>query len=245
LRFKLDLHTHTDDDPADRIPYSTLALIDRASRLGYNALAITLHDKRLDPRPFAAYAAERGIVLVPGIERTVEGKHVLLVNFGPRAEKISTFREIAELRSREPGLVIAPHPFFPMGCALGQKLDRHRELFDAVEINAMYVRGINFNARAIHWAKLHGKALVGNGDVHRLSQLGTTYSVVDAEPTPESICAAIREGRVEVQSVPLSWARSARLMADLLGACLWTVASRHLSRLWRSGPVDPAQQEYE
>ena len=32
--------------------------------------------------------------------------------------------------------------------------------------------------------------LVGNGDVHRLHQLGTTYSLVDAIPDADAICAA-------------------------------------------------------
>ena len=78
---KVDLHIHTSDDPIDRIPYSTFELIDRAAALGYDALAITLHDVQLDVTPFNASAAARGIVLIPGIERTVEGRHVLLLNF--------------------------------------------------------------------------------------------------------------------------------------------------------------------
>ena len=69
---KVDLHIHTSDDPIDRIPYSTCTLIDHAAALGYDALAITLHDRQLDVRPLAARAAERGIVLIPGIERTIE-----------------------------------------------------------------------------------------------------------------------------------------------------------------------------
>ena len=47
---KADLHIHTGDDPVDRIPYSTLELIDRAAVLGYDVLAITLHDLQLHTR---------------------------------------------------------------------------------------------------------------------------------------------------------------------------------------------------
>ncbi len=47
---KVELHSHTSDDPHDRIPYSAEQLIDRAAALGYDALAITLHDKQLDLR---------------------------------------------------------------------------------------------------------------------------------------------------------------------------------------------------
>ena len=78
---KVELHSHTADDPLDPIPYSTRDLIDRAAVLGYDALAITLHDRQLDVRPLEAYAADRGLILIPGIERTIEGKHVVLLNF--------------------------------------------------------------------------------------------------------------------------------------------------------------------
>lgn len=70
---KVELHTHTADDPIDSIPHSTLELIDRAAALHYDALAITLHDRQLDIRRLAPYAAERGIPLVPGIERSIQG----------------------------------------------------------------------------------------------------------------------------------------------------------------------------
>ena len=54
---KVELHSHTADDPHDRIPYSAEQLIDRAAALGYDALAITLHDRQLDLARLAPYAA--------------------------------------------------------------------------------------------------------------------------------------------------------------------------------------------
>jgi hypothetical protein len=45
---------------------------------------------------------------------------------------------------------------------------------------------------------------VGNSDLHVLRQMGTTYSLVDAEPDADAICDAIRCGRVEVRRTPLS-----------------------------------------
>jgi len=213
---KVDLHTHTADDPLDRISYSSKDLIDRAAALGYGSLAITLHERQLDIRPLTAYAAERGIVLIPGIERTVEGRHVLLLNFKSGTEEVQTFEDLARLKGRLPGLVVAPHPFFPHRCCLRGQLERHADLFDAVEWNAMFTATVNFNRRAERWAVRHGKPLVGNCDVHRLPQLGTTYSVVDAEPDADAICAAIAAGRVRVERQPLSWACAAGIMASLM-----------------------------
>jgi predicted metal-dependent phosphoesterase TrpH len=212
---KVELHSHTADDPHDRIPYSTHQLIDRAAELGYHALAVTLHDRQLDTRRFEDYAQARGIVLIPGIERTIEGKHVLLLNFSQGAEAVQSFDDLARLRQREDGLVVAPHPFFPHPSCLRGVLERNAVLFDAVEWNAMFTGSVNFNHAAECWARRHGKPVVGNGDVHRLRQLGNTFSLVEAEPTAAAICSAIKAGRVRVQARPLSLPEAGGIFAEL------------------------------
>jgi predicted metal-dependent phosphoesterase TrpH len=215
---KVELHSHSADDPVDRITHSSAELIDRAASLGYRALAITLHDRQLDIRPLAGYAAERGVTLIPGIERTIRGKHVLLLNFQRGAEEVQSFDDLERLRRRQPGLVVAPHAFFPSSSCLRGLMDHHAHLFDAVEYNAMFTSSINFNKAAERWARQHDKPIVGNGDVHRLRQLGTTYSLIEAEADPDSICMAIREGKVRVEARPLSLLTATTLMADLLGS---------------------------
>jgi predicted metal-dependent phosphoesterase TrpH len=214
---KTELHTHTSADPHDHIPYSTTDLIDRAATLGYDVLAITLHDCWFDVRDVAGYARDRGITLIAGVERTIEHKHVLLLNFDAAAERVHSFDELAQLRRAQPaGLVIAPHPYYPARCCLGHLLERHADLFDAVELNAFYTSQVDcFNRSAINWARRVGKPIVANADVHRLKQLGRTFSLVDAAPDPNAICAAIREGRVEIQRQPLSFVEAATHLADL------------------------------
>src|SRR6516165_6491880 len=71
---KVDLHIHTGDDPRDRIPYSTTQLIACAAAQGFGAVAITLHERQLSLDDVQPFAADRGVVLIPGIERTIEGK---------------------------------------------------------------------------------------------------------------------------------------------------------------------------
>ena len=212
---KVELHSHSGDDPLDRIPYSTTQLIDHAVALGYDALAITLHNHQLNLRPYADYAAERGLVLIPGIERTIEGKHVLLLNFSNATEDVNSFEDLARLKQRERGLVVAPHPFFP-GPSLRGMLDTHASLFDAVEYNAFFTKSINFNRAAERWAWTHDKPMVGNGDVHRLRQLGTTFSLVDAERHPDAICQAVAAGRVRVDATPHSTLEVSRLVMDII-----------------------------
>jgi predicted metal-dependent phosphoesterase TrpH len=212
---KVELHAHTADDPVDRIPHTSFELIDRAASLGYNALAITLHERQLDVSRLAPYASERGVVLIPGVERTIRGRHVLLLNFNEEAEEVKTFDDLARLKKRQRGLVVAPHPFFPATCCLWGLLEQHRDLFDAVEYNAMFTASVNFNQAAERWATRHGKPLVGAGDIHRLHQLDATYSLVDAEPDAGAICEAIAAGRVAVQQTPLAWSAVLRTLSQL------------------------------
>jgi predicted metal-dependent phosphoesterase TrpH len=230
---KIELHAHSADDPVDAIPHSTAQLIDRAAALGYQALAVTLHDRQLDVRLFESFAAERGVTLIPGIERTIQGKHVLLLNFSRASEDVRTFDDLAALKRREAGLVIAPHPFYPGSTCLRGLMNRHADLFDAVEYNAMFTSSLNFNDAAVRWAAARGKPMTGTGDIHRLRQLGTTFSYVDAEPDADAICAAIRAGDVEVKATPRSWASAISIMADL------TVSDVLPPGFWQEVPGTP------
>lgn len=230
---KVELHAHSADDPVDAIPHTTAQLVERAAALGYQALAVTLHDRQLDLGPYVSMARDLGVTLIPGVEKTIQGKHVLLLNFRRGAEDVRSFGDLAALKRREPGLVVAPHPFFPGSTCLRGALDRHSALFDVVEYNGMFTSTLNFNVSAVRWAHVHGKPMVGCGDVHRLRQLGTTYSLVEAEAHADAICAAIRDGRVQVHARPRSWASAIGIMADL------TVSEVLPPGFWQQAPAAP------
>ena len=212
---KVDLHLHTKDDPADVISYDFHHLIDTAAERGFDALSVTLHDRDVsDPHMFD-YARDRGITLLPGVERTIEGRHVLLINFPQPTDHIRTFDELRRVRTESKGLVIAPHPFFPDSSCLRSLMDTHADLFDAVEWSYFWTGGLNFNARAARWATEHGKPLVANSDLHDLRQLGRTYSIVFAERDPDAICSAIRDGRVSVYTSPVPKLELAKVLTGM------------------------------
>ncbi len=212
---KTELHAHTDADPADRIGHSVRGLVDHAAGLGYGAVAVTLHDRFFDPAADLAYARDRGLVLIAGIERTIRRRHILLINFPAAAGDVRDFDDLAALKAAHPnGLIVAPHAFYPTPSALGTRLmDANAALIDAVEVNAMHTRALDFNRRAVAWARANGKPIVGNTDLHLLAQMGTTYSLVDAAPTADDICNAIRGGRVSVHATPLSSVKAVHLFS--------------------------------
>jgi predicted metal-dependent phosphoesterase TrpH len=152
------------------------------------------------------YAEEKGILLIPGVEATIEGKHVLVYGLEHFKAPMS-FADLRELRQSQPEIfTIAPHPFFPGSSCLGERLMENHDCFDAIEYSHFYTRKINFNQKATEMARAHNKALIGTSDVHFLKQLGRTYSLVNvAERSFSAISAAVRAGEIEVVTQPLTW----------------------------------------
>lgn len=203
---KADFHLHTREDPKDPILHNAKGLIDRAHEQGFEVLSITNHDAVTFSDDLQNYAQERGILLLPGMEATIEGRHVLIVNPKESSGAIRTFADLKRCKDHG-SLIIAPHPYFPASHSLGSHLDRHIEVFDAIEFSHFYNRKINFNPRASEKAKQYSLPLVGNSDTHMLWQLGTTYSLIwETEKDIEAVISAVKQGRVSVVSRPLrSW----------------------------------------
>ncbi|MBW1946485.1 MAG: PHP domain-containing protein [Deltaproteobacteria bacterium] len=199
---KADLHIHTSEDPEDLILYSATELIDMACRLGYSVLAITNHNCVTYSGYLRDYAKERGIVLIPGMEATIQGRHVLLHNMDFQQVKRDKIARLDYLK-RPDNLIIAPHPYFPGLVSLRGMLRRHVNLFDAVEYCHFYSERLDFNRPAIKFAKEHDLPMVGSSDAHQRCQFHTTYSLIEAEPEPESVIRAVKSGKVRIVTRPL------------------------------------------
>ena len=200
-RLKADLHTHTADDPFDRLDYSAEMLIDAVARAGVRVLAITCHELNVYSGYLAGYANRRGVLLMPGIEKFIEGKHVVILNPAPEHLSAHTFQEFRAL-GRRGAVFIAPHPYYPAPHSLLSHFTRNIDLFDAVEYCSLYFRAINPNRWAASAAKAHGLPMVGTSDTHCLPYNDFTCSWIAAEPTIEGVLEAIREGRIEIQTQP-------------------------------------------
>lgn len=199
---KVDLHLHTADDPLDKVRHTAKELISKAADEGFDVLSITNHQRMTFNQDLFSYAQDRGILLIPGIEITIQHRHVLVLN-PPPGKIFSDFSSLSTL-PRPETLVIAPHPYFPGIHSLNGCLLEHLTLFDALEYCHFYTPRINFNQRAMEVSQSNGFPLVGNSDAHFLSQLGTTYSMIYGKKDIESIFAAIRNNRVEIISRPLT-----------------------------------------
>lgn len=201
---KTNLHLHTNDDPQDKINYSFYQMIDVASALGFRVLALTCHNKIIFSQAYSDYAAAKNILLIPGIEKTIENKHVVILNPAPEAETLKSFAALADYRRRYPAsFILAPHPFFYSRICLKEKLIVHPKLFDAIEYSWFYARFFNCNKKAESFAKSHNLPFIATSDTHDLKFLETSYALIESKTKqPIDIFNAIRQKRFTNFSQP-------------------------------------------
>ena len=202
---KADLHLHAGEDKFHKLTYSSKELIDYASKKGFKVLALTFHRDVFFNKEIASYAKKKGIVLIPGVERYIEGKEVLIYNLkAGQEEKINTFEDLRNLKKEQNILIIAPHPFFKKSNCLGEKLIENIDLFDGIEYAHFYTSFVNLNKKAVQIAKNSSLALIGTSDAHNLSQIETTYSIIDSKKDINSIFEAIKNKKVVLKTKPVS-----------------------------------------
>jgi len=202
--YRVELHSHCQGDPIDHyIGHTLFEHIDQAKKVGLDALAVTWHQKICaDPEAFA-YARERNLLLIPGMEADVNNRHLVVLNLSEGdLSGEPTVDEVRALRARKPEVfVLAPHPFYPHPTCLGSLMNEYADCIDAVEWCMLHINWlpdrVNPNLRAARWAHQHGKPLVACSDAHSLSAIGKNASTVEADAlTPEALFAGIRAGRV-------------------------------------------------
>jgi hypothetical protein len=209
MLLKANLHFHSSDDPEDAIRHTFFEGVDEAARLGFEILALTCHNLFIDKPEYLKYAEKNNILLIPGIERTIEKKHVVILNASKEAEEIKNFQELADYKKRRPDcFVLAPHPYFYGGFSLKEKLEEHRGLFDAVEYSWFYTKLFNRNLRGEAAAKKLNLPFVATSDTHLLKFLDTSYVIIEAEEkTIPAVFKALRAKRFTNVSAPRKFFR--------------------------------------
>ncbi len=208
MHLKTNLHSHTGDDPRDFVPYTTREGIDHAALHGFDALALTCHQKAAWAPEYAAYAAKRGILLIPGVELDMHetdgstgrrGRHLIILNCDKDAERVRTFSDLYDYRTAHPqSFVLTPHPFSYGNFSLKKFLEKHIHLIDAIEHTWFHSPRFNRNKKAAYAAVRHQlPMIVTSEDAHTFDNLHTDYALVDAEEkTIPSLFGAIRQHKI-------------------------------------------------
>lgn len=203
---KAQLHTHIKEDKEDfHVNYSIFELIDSAKKNKIDVLGITCHDMFFYDKKAFDYAKKKGIILIFGIEKTIENKHVLILNTSKKAEKISDFKELIEFKRDNPNiLIIAPHPYHHDSTCLKDDIIRYKHVFDAFEYSFFYTKQFNPNKKTEKIAKELNKPLIATSDVHYLEDMNLSYTMIDSKKTSLDIIKAIKNGRIQITINPLN-----------------------------------------
>lgn len=201
---KTNLHLHTRDDPKDRIQYSFEDALNEAQRLGIGALALTCHNKFIDNPEYRRMAEERGILYIPGIERSVNRRHVVILNGDSACANINSFEELAAYKATHPDIfILAPHPYYKTPYCLGRKLKKYKDIFDAIEFSWFYTKHVDLNKKAARFAKEQNIPYVSTSDLHDLRFMHTSYANVEVdEMTIPALFAALRNRKFTNTSSP-------------------------------------------
>jgi len=208
--YAVDLHAHTrffhgHDRAADYYdPVGVRLLAGAAAMRGLDGVATTNHDyyrafdlgggKASGKKPDGGKPGGPFAVTIPGIEVTTTHGHVLVVGPDPptRTEPGEFSPEEAVEMAHDRGCAaIVAHPY---------RNSTVREVeadFDAIEVNGKHPRTEEWVRKL---ADRHDLPLVGGSDAHYPVEVGRAYTEIEVEDlSPESVAAAIRDGRVRPQ----------------------------------------------
>lgn len=189
-----NLHTHTDVSDGTRSMQETLE--DYAGR-GYDFLVFTDHDKcgdveALDPK---------GMILIPGVEVSGNGPHILQIGSGSPVEPLGDRQEVINSINAGGALAIVNHPnwqrhynHFP------QEMLEALTGYGGMEIYNGCIRRLPGVPLATdRWDRLlsQGRRIWGHGvdDAHRPEDFGRAWDVVlTDERSPEAVLNALRTG---------------------------------------------------
>ena len=207
----VELHTHSNlsHDGRDSVEL----LLEQASAVGLDALAITDHDAIDASLRAVELAPEYGLVGIPGVEITSEAGHVLGIGIDERVPSGLSYGETLDAIHERGGIAVVPHPFQSSRSGVGAKVSRDElARADAIEVyNSRLLTG-RANRKAKAFARSRGLPMTAGSDAHIGEMVGQAVTKVDThgERSAEAILEGIREGRTSVEGVRTPWRISFR-----------------------------------
>jgi len=192
---RVDLHVHTMYSFDASIHPKTIVDQLYAHPL-IKAIAITDHNTvegYYKVRKLAS--AYQDILIIPGVEVSAVEGDLIVLGVAELPPTPWTVENVIDFARERGGVVAVPHPYRAYG--LGDSAKNYD--VDAIEIlNGR--AGPHINKLAENLAKAANLPGVAGSDAHRVSQLWTAYTEVQASSDTDEILKAVRKGLVRVAS---------------------------------------------
>jgi hypothetical protein len=187
LQLKIDLHVHTNHSYDSVIKPEEVVFY--AKKRGLDGIAVTDHDKI---ECALKMTKKTGFLIIPGIEVSSLGGHVLALNIQELIPKGLSVDETVDRIHSLGGIAVACHPTSFFKGSLGEHISSK---FDAVEVINASAFPFNYSAkRSQKIASSLKIAQVAGSDAHYGPEIGYAYTLVNAESKVEEIVKSISRG---------------------------------------------------
>ncbi len=198
---KIDLHLHT--YYSEDATITLKEVVHCAKKRGLDGVAVTDHDAI---KGALRLAKQKNFIIIPGIEVTSRHGHVLALNVTEAVEPKLGLPETVEETHRLGGIAVIAHPAAVLKTGLGHTIISSASNLDAVEV-------INTAAFPFFLTTYLSRRLAlrlelpqtAGSDAHYPDEIGTAYTVIDADSNLDDIIEAIRKGRTIPFGKPISW----------------------------------------
>jgi len=200
LKIDLHVHTHYSSDAKTTLEQ----VIQFAQKRGLDGVAVTDHDTVVGARKLAK---QKRSLVIPGIEVSSLHGHILGLNITepvqPKLDIAQTVDKIHQLG----GIAIIAHPSVVIKTGAGTSITSASHI-DAVEV-------INASAFPFFLSAYLGRRLAtrldlpqtAGTDAHYPEEIGSAYTVIDADSNTDDVIQAIKRGRTKPVGEPISWIR--------------------------------------
>ncbi|MFC6826130.1 PHP domain-containing protein [Halopelagius fulvigenes] len=202
---RVELHAHSALSYDGRDPVELL--LEQASAVGLDALAVTDHDEIDASLEAADIAEEYGLVGIPGAEITSAAGHVLALGIEELIPAGLSFDETLDRIRQQGGTAVVPHPFQSSRHGVAPHVTRAQlASADAIEIyNSRLFTGLA-NRQAERFATARGLPMTAGSDAHISEMVGQAVTEVGTDTrTAEAILDAIEAGRTSVIGKKTPW----------------------------------------
>ena len=198
MQIKIDLHVHTHYSFDGLITPEELVFY--AKKRGLDGVAITDHD-RIDGA--LKIAKEINLLAIPGIEISSLNGHIIGLNLQePVPQKLSADETVEKIHELG-GLAVACHPMAFLKTSLKNRINSK---FDAVEVINSSAIPFGYSVkRSREIASRLGIAQVAGSDAHYGPEIGSAYTIIEAELEIDRIIKAISKGLCQPtgEAIPL------------------------------------------
>ncbi|MFC6717803.1 PHP domain-containing protein [Natrialbaceae archaeon GCM10025810] len=201
----VELHAHSSLSYDGRDPVELI--LEQASAVGLDAIAITDHDEIDASLEAADLAPEYDLVGIPAMEISSKAGHVLGMGLEEAVPPGLSYEETVDRIHEQGGLAVIPHPFQEARHGVMARITREQlALGDAIEVyNSRLFTG-RANRQAERFARRNGLPMTAGSDAHISEMVGQAVTRVDAdERSVESVLEAISEGRTSVEGKRTPW----------------------------------------